>query len=104
MKQTQHPERHQARRYDCVTRSKEFQQAVHGGSVADPTPVYNRMRELEQAYFPPASEYNLYYGELHGHTNLSDGGPSIDDYFTSCRDRAKLDFAAVADHTHGGVG
>ena len=53
MKPIQHPERHLARRYDCVTRSKEFQQAVHGNYVEDPTPVYNRLRELEQAYFPP---------------------------------------------------
>ena len=49
MKPIQHPERHLARRYDCVTRSKEFQQAVHGNYVEDPTPVYNRLRELEQA-------------------------------------------------------
>jgi hypothetical protein len=104
MKQTQHPERHLARRYDCVTRSREFQQTVHSGYVADPTPVYNRLRELEQEYFPPAPEYQVYYGELHGHTCLSDGGPTVDEYFTSCRDRAKLDFAAIADHTHGGVG
>ncbi len=39
IKPPQHPERHLARRYDCVTRSKEFQQTVHGGYVETDAPV-----------------------------------------------------------------
>lgn len=35
---------------------------------------------------------------MHGHTNLSDGAPDIDTYFTNIRDLARLDFAVLTDH------
>jgi hypothetical protein len=41
---------------------------------------------------------------MHGHTNLSDGSVDIDTYFKNIRDLAKLDFAVLTDHDHGGVG
>ena len=43
-------------------------------------------------------------GELHGHSNLSDGTIDIDTYFKTARDKAQLDFCALTDHDHGGVG
>jgi len=49
-----------------------------------------------------ASEYNLFFGDLHGHTNFSDGkGGYPAQYFAYCRDVAKLDFCAVTDHNIG---
>ncbi len=42
--------------------------------------------------------YLLVWGELHGHTEYSDGYGSADDYFRFARERALLDFAAITDH------
>lgn len=40
-----------------------------------------------------------YWGEMHGHTWLSDGIGSIDAYYDHAREVNNLDFAAVSDHT-----
>ena len=45
--------------------------------------------------------YNVYWGDVHGHTALSDGKGSLDDYFTYARDAAGLDFVIVSDHDFG---
>ena len=41
---------------------------------------------------------NVYFGDIHGHTMLSDGLKSPDDYFTHARDVALMDFGAITDH------
>lgn len=38
---------------------------------------------------------------MHGHTNLSDGKGTVDDYFKYARDASKLDFVIVTDHDFG---
>ncbi|MHA1734656.1 MAG: CehA/McbA family metallohydrolase [Promethearchaeota archaeon] len=38
------------------------------------------------------------WGDLHGHTSLSDGLGTLDEYFTYARETASLDFTAVTDH------
>ena len=38
---------------------------------------------------------------MHGHTSISDGKGSLDDYFSFARDNAKLDFVVVSDHDFG---
>jgi hypothetical protein len=43
----------------------------------------------------------IVWGDVHGHTILSDGKGSLDDYFTYARDVAKLDFVIVTDHDFG---
>ncbi|WP_294386631.1 CehA/McbA family metallohydrolase [uncultured Clostridium sp.] len=45
-------------------------------------------------------ESNLYFGQLHSHTNLSDGQGSIDEAYTYARDVANVDFVAVTDHSN----
>ncbi len=46
---------------------------------------------------PP--EYGVYWGDLHGHTQLSDGlGKDADYYYTYARDAADLDVCASAEH------
>ncbi len=47
---------------------------------------------------PP--EYRRYWGMLHGHTELSDGWGTMDNYFRQMRDECLLDFAASSDHDH----
>lgn len=46
--------------------------------------------------------YRLYWGEIHGHTCLSDGGQRTPEQFYHWgRDTALLDFAAITDHDFG---
>ena len=95
-----HPDRKKAKHFDMPGRSAAFTDIVYSGEDGS----WEKIREDQQARLPEKPQYRAFVGELHGHTNLSDGGPSIDDYFTGLRDRAKLDFGAVSDHDHGGVG
>ena len=44
-----------------------------------------------------------HWGDLHGHSKLSDGTGTPEDYFRYARDVAGLDFAALTDHDHWGV-
>ena len=48
-----------------------------------------------------AGRYRTAWGDVHGHTELSDGKGSLDDYFHHARDVAHLDFAIVTDHDFG---
>ncbi|MFH1845808.1 MAG: CehA/McbA family metallohydrolase [bacterium] len=43
------------------------------------------------------------WGDLHGHSNLSDGSGTPDDYYRYARDVAGLDVAALTDHDHWGM-
>ena len=40
----------------------------------------------------------VYWGELHGHSQSSDGVGTVDEHYLYARDVALLDFAAVSDH------
>jgi len=42
----------------------------------------------------------VYWGMIHGHTEMSDGTGCIDDYFRQLREEVLLDFAASSDHDH----
>ena len=42
----------------------------------------------------------IYWGELHGHSESSDGAGTVDEHYIYARDIALLDFAALADHDH----
>lgn len=42
------------------------------------------------------------WGDLHGHSNLSDGSGNAEDWFRFARDVAGLDVAALTDHDHVG--
>ncbi len=45
--------------------------------------------------------YNLYFGQLHSHTNISDGAGSIDEAYSYAKDTADhIDFLAVTDHSN----
>ena len=43
------------------------------------------------------------WADLHGHSNLSDGTGTPEDYFTYARDVAALDVVALTDHDHWGL-
>ena len=46
---------------------------------------------------------HLVWADLHGHSNLSDGTGTPDDYYRYARDVAGLDVAALTDHDHWGI-
>ncbi|NLO06941.1 MAG: CehA/McbA family metallohydrolase [candidate division WS1 bacterium] len=47
-------------------------------------------------------QYRLYWGEIHGHTCISDGGQRTpEQFYHHGRDTALLDFCAIADHDFG---
>lgn len=43
---------------------------------------------------------SMFWGYIHGHTEISDGAGTIDNYFRHMRDTRGLDFGAPADHDH----
>ena len=93
-----HPEKKIARRYDTPGRCAEFTDQVYkdaGVSWAD-------LNRAEHKFDPAPPEYSAYIGEMHGHTTLSDGSVDIDTYFRNLKSRG-IDFAAIADHDHGGL-
>ncbi len=101
-----HPERKIARSIDMPGRCRKFTDMVYSGKHPDPGRLWQEVNATQDDFNPPPMPYKLYVGEMHGHSNLSDGRRevSVDDYFRTIRDRAKFDFGALADHDHGGVG
>ncbi|MDF2672943.1 MAG: LPXTG-motif cell wall anchor domain protein, partial [Clostridiales bacterium] len=51
-------------------------------------------------FFVGEEQFNFYFGQLHSHTNLSDGTGTPDDAYTWARDNANADFFAVTDHSN----
>lgn len=45
-------------------------------------------------------EYNLYWGDIQNHTNISDGNGTIEDFYNYAKNVANLDFIALTDHDH----
>jgi predicted metal-dependent phosphoesterase TrpH len=49
---------------------------------------------------PPAiGGYNVYYGHIHNHSNVSDGKNTPDQAYNYAKNTAKLDFFGLADHS-----
>lgn len=47
------------------------------------------------------AEYRFFWGDVHTHTNLSDGKGNMDQLLTCARDQAHLDFVILTDHDFG---
>lgn len=98
------PEKYKAKRFDTADRCKEFTDTVYLERKGSRGELWQKIKDIRRSFDPPAPEYKPFVGEMHGHTVLSDGHVDIDTYFKNLRDVAKLDFAALSDHDHGGVG
>lgn len=99
-----HPDKFIAKRYDTPNRSAAFTDLVYCEKPeGTKSSVWSRLNSIQRRLDPPAPELIPLVGEMHGHTRLSDGAPDVDAYFSSIRDLAKLDFAVLTDHDHGGV-
>ncbi|MGE5631515.1 MAG: CehA/McbA family metallohydrolase [Caulobacteraceae bacterium] len=44
--------------------------------------------------------YNLYFGQLHSHTNYSDGQGTVEEAYAWAKNTAKADFFAITDHSN----
>ncbi len=82
------------------SRDLQVTRLVYTGRQTD----YAELAKLTTPNWHPNTGLKLYWGEIHGHTEISDGRGSLDDYFSFARDEAMMDFCAVTDHDHGGVG
>lgn len=100
----EHRERKLARRIDTPGRARCFTDPVYERACDSPQEVWDRIFQAQREFYPKPSEYNIYFGDIHGHSQCSDGAPTVDQYFIQLRDIAKLDFGALTDHDHGGVG
>ena len=96
----QNREKSSARRFDTPQRCHAVTEIVYSGYSDRKRELIGKIREAEEKFKPSPSEYRAFFGELHGHCGLSDGIGTPDSYFTSIRDRAGLDFAALTDHDH----
>ncbi len=67
--------------------------------VADnaPTP---QTAIVEWDFYVGEQTLQFFYGQLHSHTNLSDGQGTPDDAYTWARDNAQADFFAITDHSN----
>ena len=102
-----HPERKIARSVDMPGRCQQFTDMVYSGKHPDPKQFWKEINTTPDKFNPPPAKYSLFCGEMHGHTTLSDSPcehVDADVYFRSIRDKAGLDFGALSDHDHGGVG
>ena len=99
-----HPNKYIAKRYDTPNRSKAFTDIVYSGESGESSTLWEHMNAAQRSLDPPPSDLIPLVGEMHGHSNFSDGRPDIDTYFKNIRDIAGLDFAVLTDHDHGGVG
>jgi hypothetical protein len=61
------------------------------GLEASTNPIVCRSRK---------SDRNVYWGMIHGHTEMSDGAGSIEHYFRQMKEEAALHFGAPGDHDH----
>lgn len=99
----EHPDRKKAKRYDSPGRCRAFTDTVYSGQSGSYSQLVHKIGQAQQAFEPPAPEYQVFFGELHGHTNLSDGIADPERYYPDLKEKAKLDFGALTDHDHGGI-
>ena len=90
-----HPEKKIAKSIDMPGRCRKFTDMVYGGKNPDPDAYWREINEVQDEFNPPLMEYTLFCGEMHGHTDISDGHTDIDTYFRSIRDKAQLDFGGI---------
>lgn len=76
-----HPERNRAKRIDSPDRCQAFTGIVYGGAAQNPAECYRGLGESIAQFMPPANEFFLFFGDLHGHSDLSDGKVDVDTFF-----------------------
>ena len=86
------PERKQTRQFDTPYRSRIMTDQVFADDdlpEEERQAALRRFRGTMERFCPEKSKYRVYFGELHGHSCLSDGGPLPDDCYRNIRDVAR---------------
>ena len=64
-------------------------------------PGFDDSAVITHTYTERASErYNIYFGQLHSHTTISDGAGHVEEAFRYAHEAENLDFLAVTDHSN----
>ena len=91
-----------SRRPRAAAREAELRAASHGSSACAPRATAGLAAESNPLLVAPGGAA-LLWADLHGHSDLSDGTGTPEDYFRYARDVAALDVAALTDHDHWGM-
>lgn len=59
----------------------------------------NRIEDAPEPVLPEQT-WNLYFGQLHAHTSVSDGLGTVEEAYAWAKEEAELDFFAVTDHSN----
>ena len=62
--------------------------------------ILDNLSEEEWNFTVGEVKKNLYFGQLHSHTNLSDGTGTVDEAYQYAENVAKVDFLAITDHSN----
>ncbi|MGN0025910.1 MAG: CehA/McbA family metallohydrolase, partial [Clostridium sp.] len=62
--------------------------------------ILGNLSEEEWNFTVGEVKKNLYFGQLHSHTNLSDGTGTVDEAYQYAENVAKVDFLAITDHSN----
>ena len=98
----QHLQAKAAKKIDVYNRLQHVTRAVYlneGQETANDREVVN---DAFSVRIPSSkSEYKVFFGDLHCHTNFSDGSVCLESVLEKMAER--VDFCAVTDHDHGGL-
>jgi len=97
----QNPEAKSAKKIDVTHRMREVTDAVYGESVNAERDKAG-LSALVMQYPAKDDGRKVFFGEMHGHTFLSDGHIEPEVYYENLIERG-LDFCALTDHDHGGM-
>ena len=70
---------------------------LDGEFFADTITPASEAQEPENSF---DSDWNFYFGQLHAHTDISDGTGTVEEAFAYAREVDNLDFFAVTDHSN----
>ena len=70
-------ERKLAKGYDTPNRCSAVTSTVYSGPADDRRQKYREAMDHEKDFYPEKSQYNIYIGDIHCHSRISDGYPDI---------------------------
>ncbi len=96
-----HPEAAAAKKIDVSNRLPEVTRIVYKNTGEDTPADREALAEAFGSGDVSPLPYRLLYGDVHGHTVLSDGSVQPEAFFGALRSR--MDFCVLTDHDHGGL-
>ena len=102
MMMPQHFQAREAKKIDVYNRIPQATKVVYKNAGEETDHERELVEKAFSVHAPePEAEYKVYFGDLHNHTNFSDGSVDIERFFIEMSER--VDFCALTDHDHGGL-